>query len=130
MTGANDSGSQRTTRAQRWVRWQDWVAVLLGLVLVLTPLWTTTTAPAVSASLILGILLILASLWSLADPRSMTSEYAHILLGVILFIAPWPLGYAAFSGMAWTSWVIGVLTVALGLAALPAVTSAHAGRQG
>ncbi|MHA6800958.1 SPW repeat protein [Bounagaea algeriensis] len=129
MTGANDSGS-RSTRAQRWVRWQDWVAVLLGLVLVLTPLWTTTTAPATSASLILGILLILTSLWSLADPRSMTSEYAHILLGVILFIAPWPLGYAAFSGVAWTSWVIGVLVVALGLAALPAVTSAHPSRQG
>ncbi|MHA6805432.1 SPW repeat protein [Salinifilum ghardaiensis] len=127
MTGANGAGS-RTARAQRWVRWQDWVAVLLGIVLVLTPLWTTTTAPALSASLILGILLILASLWSLADPRSMTSEYAHILLGVILFVAPWPLGYAAFSGVAWTSWVIGVLTVALGLAALPSITSAHQGR--
>lgn len=116
MTGSHSAA------VTRWVRWQDWVAGVLGLYLILAPLWTTTTASATSTMLIIGILLLISSAWSLAFPKSMTAEYAHILLGVLLFIAPWPMGYAAFGGAAWTSWVVGVLTVLAGLAALP---SAH-----
>lgn len=140
MTGPNNSTngtpgpgneSGNTARpapwTQRWVRWQDWAGVVLGLYLALSPLWTTTPASATSAAIILGVLLIIASGWSLADPRSMTSEYAQIVLGILLFIAPWPLGYAVFSGAAWTSWVIGVLVILIGLAALPS-TTAHATR--
>ena len=37
-----------------WTRWQDWVALLLGVVLLLTTLWTSTDAAARSVLLVFG----------------------------------------------------------------------------
>ena len=111
--------------AKPWIRWQDWFAAVLGVYLILASLWTATTAGATTAMVVLGALLVIASAWSLAMPASMTSEYAHMLLGVLLFISPWALGYAGLAGAAWTSWVIGVLAVLAGAAALPEANSAQ-----
>lgn len=114
--------------SRQWVRWQDWAAVVLGAYLMLATIWTSTTGKAMSTMLVLGALLIISSVWSLAMPGSMTSEYAHMVLGVLLFISPWVLGYTAFSGAAWTSWIVGVLAVIVGAAALPEASAAHGGR--
>lgn len=111
--------------ARAWTRWQDWAAVLLGAYLVVATLWTMTTMSALLTMLVLGGLLVIGGAWSLAIPGSMTSEYAHMLLGVLLFVSPWVLGYAAFAGAAWTSWVVGVLAVIVGAAALSEVGAAH-----
>jgi SPW repeat len=65
-------------------------------------------------------------LWSLAQPGAVVSEYGHVVLGVLLFIAPWVFGYyATFAGAAWTSWVAGVLTVLVGLPAVPESNRTH-----
>lgn len=109
--------------AKPWTRWQDWVAVVLGAYTMLATLWTQTTGNAVSAMLVLGALLLASGVWSLASPGSMTSEYAHMLLGVLLFISPWVLGFSGLTGAAWTSWVVGVLAVAVGAAALPSANA-------
>ena len=114
-----------TTRP--WMRWQDWGAVVLGAYLVLGTIWTSTNGRAMSTMIVLGALLVIAGLWSLAMPGSMASEYAHMLLGVLLFISPWVLSYTAFSGAAWTSWIVGVLAVIVGAAALPEANAAHRG---
>ncbi|MEU6130114.1 SPW repeat protein [Saccharopolyspora sp. NPDC047091] len=113
------------SKVRPWTRWQDWAALVLGLYAVLATMWTRTSGGALSAMVVLGGLLVIAAVWSLALPRSMTSEYAHMLLGVLLFIAPWVLGYSALTGAAWTSWVVGVLAVLVGAAALPEATVAH-----
>ncbi|MEV0704540.1 SPW repeat protein [Saccharopolyspora sp. NPDC050389] len=113
-----------------WVRWQDWVAVVLGVYLILGTMWTATNGSAMSAMIVLGALLVIASVWSLAMPGSMTSEYSHMLLGVLLFISPWVLGYTAFMGASWTSWIVGVLAVMAGAAALPEANAAHRGIAG
>ncbi|QGK72385.1 hypothetical protein GIY23_17955 [Allosaccharopolyspora coralli] len=109
------------------MRWQDWAAVALGVYLMLATLWTTTTGSALSTMLVLGALLVVAAVWSLAMPGSMASEYAHMAIGVLLFISPWVLGYSALAGAAWTSWVVGILAVIAGGAALPEATAAHRG---
>lgn len=111
--------------AKPWTRWQDWAAVVLGAYLVLAPLWTTTNTGAMSAMIVLGALLVITAAWSLAMPGSMTSEYAHMLLGVLMFISPWVLGYYDLMGAAWSSWVVGVLAVVVGAAALPEANAAH-----
>jgi hypothetical protein len=116
--------------AKPWIRWQDWVGVVLGAYLVLATLWTPGTGAAMSAMIVLGALLVIASVWSLAMPGSMTSEYSHMLLGVLLFISPWVLGYTEFSGASWTSWIVGVLAVLAGAAALPEANAAHRGIAG
>ncbi|WP_228717369.1 SPW repeat protein [Allosaccharopolyspora coralli] len=114
-------------KSQPWIRWQDWAAVALGVYLMLATLWTTTTGSALSTMLVLGALLVVAAVWSLAMPGSMASEYAHMAIGVLLFISPWVLGYSALAGAAWTSWVVGILAVIAGGAALPEATAAHRG---
>ncbi len=113
-----------------WMRWQDWAAVVLGAYLVLATLWTVTGGGAMSVMIVLGALLVISGAWSLAMPDSMTSEYAHMFLGVLLFISPWVLGYTALMGASWTSWVIGVLAVVIGAAALPEASSANRGVAG
>ena len=50
---------------------------------------------------------------------------ALIALGVLLFIAPWVMGYTEFNGASWTSWIAGVLTVIAGAAAMPVANAAH-----
>ncbi|WP_093278111.1 SPW repeat protein [Saccharopolyspora shandongensis] len=115
---------------QPWVRWQDWVAVVLGVYLILGTMWTATNGAAMSAMIVLGALLVVASVWSLAMPGSMTSEYSHMLLGLLLFISPWVLGYTGFMGASWTSWIVGVLAIIAGAAALPEANAAHRGMAG
>ena len=113
-----------------WMRWQDWAGVVLGAYLILATMWTATNGAAVMAMIVLGALLIVASVWSLAIPGSMTSEYSHMLLGALVFISPWVLGYTLFMGAAWTSWIVGVLAVIAGLAAIPEANAAHRGVAG
>lgn len=115
---------------KQWMRWQDWGAVVLGVIAVLSVLQVATSRAAMWSLLVFGVLLIVSGLWSLAMPGSVASEYVHIGLGVLLFISPWVLGYLNFSAAAWTSWVIGVLAVAVGAAALPLAITAHRGVAG
>ena len=116
--------------AKRWMRWQDWGAVVLGVVAVLSVLWVATSPAALWSLVVFGVLLAISGLWSLAMPGSVASEYVHIGLGVLLFLSPWVLSYANFTGAAWTSWVIGVLAVAVGAVAVPVATTAHRGMAG
>ena len=108
--------------------WPDGVALVVGLYALLSPLWTNTDTAAMWSLIVLGALIAAASLAPLAGRTMDSMEYAHAALGVLLFIAPWVLGYADLMGAAWTSWVVGVVTVVVGLAALPAVRHIGGGR--
>ncbi len=52
------------------------------------------------------------------------------MLGVLLFLAPWVLGFTAFGGASWTAWIAGVLTIVVGAAALPEANAEHRGALG
>jgi AcrR family transcriptional regulator len=80
------------------------VAGLAGLYAALSLLWTEHSSRTTTRVVVFGVLL-LASGWALARPGVVASEYLPAVLGVLLFIPPWVLGYTAFSGAAWTSWV-------------------------
>lgn len=111
---------------KKWVRWQDWVTFCVGLVLIVTPFVTSGMSQAAQISLVLlGVLLAGSSLWSLAVPGSIISEWAHAVLGLLTFIAPWAVGYTNLSGPAWTSWIMGVIACVAGLWAVPASQQAH-----
>jgi cytochrome c biogenesis protein CcdA len=113
-----------------WQRWQDWVVLVIGVLTFLSPIVVVTSPAALWALVVFGVLIAATALWSLARPGSVASEYVHGLLGVLLFISPWVLGYVEFAGASWVSWVAGVLTVAVGLAALPAANAVHRGLAG
>ncbi len=113
-----------------WRRWQDWAAVVVGVLTALSPLVVATDTAALWTLIVFGVLIAAAGLWSLAAPGSVASEYVHVALGVLLFISPWVLTYSDLVTAAWISWIAGVLTVAVGLAALPQATAEHRGLAG
>lgn len=116
--------------AKKWMRWQDWAAVVLGVIAALSVLQLDTSRAAMWSLLVFGVLLIVSGLWSLAMPGSVASEYVHVGLGVLLFISPWALGYLDYTATAWTSWVLGALAIAVGAAAVPVALTAHRGMAG
>ncbi|MEV6876437.1 SPW repeat protein [Amycolatopsis sp. NPDC051128] len=115
--------SEVSTRA--WTRPHDWAEVVIGVVAALSPLWLSTDTPAMWTMVILGALIALDGLVSLAMPGMVYGEGIQIALGVLLFIAPWVMGYTEFNGASWTSWVAGVLTVIASAAAMPVANAAH-----
>jgi len=110
---------------RKWTRWQDYVALAAGVMMMLTRLWSDPGAGGSWAMVVLGGLLAATSLWSLYDPGAMTSEYSHVLLGALMFIAPWVFSYTDIRVAAYTSWILGALAVAVGLAALPESRKVH-----
>jgi hypothetical protein len=110
-----------------WTRLQDWAALIAGLFAALSPIWVSTTGErdAFWALIVLGALLAIAALVSLALPGVVATEWLAVLVGVLLFVAPWVLTYTDRAGASWTSWVVGVIAVALGGSAVPASNRVH-----
>lgn len=110
---------------QRWTRPQDWAALVAGLFALASPLWATSTSNATTAMIVLGIVTVIVSLWSLAQPGAVIPDGLVALIGVLFFIAPWVLGFQNLAAMAWTAWVVGVVTFLAGLLALPESRKVH-----
>jgi hypothetical protein len=110
-----------------WTRLQDFGALIAGLYGALSPIWVSTTGErgAYWALIALGVLLAVAALISLAMPGVVATEWLIVLFGVLLFVAPWVLGYTELTGASWTSWVVGVVAVILGGTAVPPSLRAH-----
>jgi hypothetical protein len=99
-----------------WTRLQDWVTLLAGAYTVTSPIVLSTVGMAGEAKVVvamttLGALLAISSIVSLARPNTIAPPWATTVLGVLLFAAPWVVGYAGVTGPAWTSWLVGVLVV-------------------
>jgi membrane-bound ClpP family serine protease len=97
-----------------WTRWQDWVSLVLGVILFITP-WVFGTALYGWSSWdawIVGVIGVILALLALALLRiSTVFEWLLLILGVWLFISPWLLGFAVLSPAAWVAWIIGILFV-------------------
>jgi len=112
-----------------WTRLQDWVTLLAGVYtatspLVLSTIGMTGEGSVVVAMITLGALLVISSIVSLARPNVIAAEWATTLLGVLLFVAPWVVGYTGLTGAAWTSWLVGVIVVVV---SLPVVRASNRG---
>ena len=110
-----------------WTRLQDWATLIAGLFAALSPIWVSTTGErdARWALIVLGALLAIAALVSLAMPGVVATEWLTVLLGVLLFVAPWVLTYTERVGASWTSWVVGAIAIILGASAIPASNRVH-----
>lgn len=103
-----------------WKRWQDWAVVILGVLLFIAPFAFGATAMTTAAwtAYIGGALLVIFGLVSLANPTARFSEWIDGIVGVLLFIAPWVLGFTAVSALAWSAWIVGILAVLLAASVL------------
>lgn len=116
--------AEMTTKS--WRRPQDWVELAAGVVAALSPIWLMTTSVAMWTLIVLGALIAIDGLWSLAQPDMVTSEGIEIVLGALLFISPWVLGFTeALYTTSWWAWVLGGVTIIAGVSALPVANSAH-----
>jgi len=111
---ASGRGSKEIVLMKAWTRWQDWVSLVLGVLLFISP-WVFSTSTNGSSSWnawIVGVIGVILALWTLASLSTATiAEWISLILGVWLFISPWVLGFAALSSAAWTAWIIGILFV-------------------
>jgi uncharacterized membrane protein HdeD (DUF308 family) len=108
-----------------WARPYDWAEVVFGVVAALSPIWLTTDNAALWTLIVLGVLVAADGLVSLAAPDMVFGEGVQIVLGALLFISPWIMGFSDMSGAAWTSWIIGALTLIAGALALPVANAGH-----
>jgi len=93
------------------MRWQDWLTAILGVILFITPFVfgdTSHTAAAWTAY-VGGALLFVLGGGSLLFRWNTNVEYLPLIVGVLVFLAPWVLGFSGITAMAWSAWVIGVL---------------------
>jgi uncharacterized membrane protein HdeD (DUF308 family) len=103
-----------------WKRWQDWAVVVLGILLFISPFAFGGLAVQAAewTAFIGGVLLVIFGLWNLSSPANRTGEWLAGLIGVLVFIAPWVLAFSGMTQMAWTAWIIGVLSVLLAASVL------------
>lgn len=110
---------------RQWTRWQDWVALVAGACAVLSPFFVERETTATWTMVVLGALIVAASAFSLYRPGDVISEGSHAVLGVLLVISPWVMGFADMQGLAWTAWIAGAVTLIVGALALPATNRLH-----
>lgn len=102
--------------ARPWVGWQDWISILLGVFLIVGPLLVADLPNAWFMPL--GVFAIILSIWGLGTSSSPASESLQIVVGIILFIAPWIGSFADVATAAWTAWIVGIALIALAVAGM------------
>jgi membrane protease YdiL (CAAX protease family) len=114
MDSCNVAGDQEVIAMKAWTRWQDWVSLVLGVILFITPWVFGTVMHGWSSwdAWIVGVIGVILALLALALFRiSSAFEWLSLILGVWLFISPWILGFAVLGSAAWVAWIIGILFV-------------------
>jgi VIT1/CCC1 family predicted Fe2+/Mn2+ transporter len=51
--------------------------------------------------------------WSYATPSVQWTEWAEVVIGVLVFLAPWALAFSALTSIATSTWIAGILAVLL-----------------
>lgn len=114
MTSVLAKGTPHT--APPWVGWQDWINVLLGVYLIVGPLLVEDLPN--GWFMPLGVLTIFVAIWALGSSSSPASESVQIIIGIILFLAPWLGSFAAVPTAAWTAWIIGIALIVFAVAGM------------
>jgi membrane-bound ClpP family serine protease len=112
---------------KRWTHPQDFIALIVGVYALLSPLWTTTTSKATTTMVVLGAVTVVLSLIELVRPDMMSMEGLTAVMGVLFFISPWVMGFSSTRPMAWTAWIAGVITFVVGAADLRVTRMHHKG---
>ena len=102
-----------------WTRIQDWVSLLAGVFLALSPIWLDVTTTVMWSMVILGAVVAVMALVALAMPGAYIDEWMMALVGAATFVAPWVLSYTNIQSATWTSWAVGIVVVVAALAAVP-----------
>ncbi|OGA23062.1 MAG: hypothetical protein A3I01_17555 [Betaproteobacteria bacterium RIFCSPLOWO2_02_FULL_65_24] len=103
----------------RTKRWQDWVELLLGVWLVVSP-WVVGYTDIEAARLnavILGIAIVVYSVIELGVPKAW-EEWVSAAMGLWLVVSPFVLNFSQQAAATWNAIVIGALILVFALWAL------------
>jgi len=103
-----------------WTRPHDWISVLAGAYLALSPLWVEVGTGGRWAMVVIGAVIAVLAVIALAAPGAVIDEWAMTAGGVVAFIAPWLFSYSDLAAAAWGSWLVGAVVVVASLFAVPA----------
>ena len=94
-----------------WKIWQGWINAIASVLLFIAPwVWAATGNQGASwTAWIGGLLGFVAAVLLLIVARAEWLAIASLVIGVLVFISPWVLGFTAIAGMAWTAWVLGAV---------------------
>ena len=97
------------------IRWQNWVNVVLGLWLMLSPsvMGYTLSATATANAHGLGAVLVIFNLLSVNRLQDQGQEILNILLGIWLILSPYALDFTAEKESAINVAVVGITVVLL-----------------
>lgn len=105
---------------EAWRRWQNWVTLAVAVLLVIAAfVFAGARTEAMNSVMVLAIILVATSLVALARPESMADRWVAIVVGALLVVAPWVMAYTDLTGLAWSSWIGGAVTVVIEAMALP-----------
>lgn len=90
-------------------RWQDWVNLILGIWLFLSP-WFGLAQTSTSAwnSWIFGAAIAVFSAWALSAPQKW-EEWVNLAIGVWVLIAPFVLLFSSQTGATWNHVIVGIV---------------------
>jgi hypothetical protein len=96
-------------------RWQDWVNLLLGIWLFVSPWIFGFSADAHSWNFwIIGVAFFVFGVAAL-NTRQLWEEWVNLVLGVWMIISPWVLGYSATAAARDDAVIVGIVVAALSI---------------
>jgi SPW repeat len=93
---------------------QDFVVLVAGAYALLSPIWTDTTSRATTTMIVLGAITVGLGVVELFRPDLLAVEGLTALMGALFIISPWVMGFSDTKAMAWTAWIVGIVTLAVG----------------
>lgn len=112
---------------KKWTRWEDWVAIAVGIVVAVSAMFMAPMGSSVALMVTLGALLVVSGVVNLAMPGMVAMEYVQGALGLLLIVSPWIGAYAdpMTFGPAWISWIGGAVVVIVAALAIRPSMRAH-----
>lgn len=104
--------------AAPWTRIPDWVSLVAGGYLAVSPLWVSDEVEASWSMLVIGVAIAVMAVIALMMPGAYIDEWMTAAGGVVAIVAPWVFDF--HGAAAWTSHIVGLVVVGAALAALPA----------
>ncbi|HKK01647.1 MAG TPA: SPW repeat protein [Desulfuromonadales bacterium] len=105
----------------------DWINLLLGAWLIISP-WVLGTVASTTSTILLvlmGIALVAFSVWALVRVENQAAEWWNFFLGALLFFLPWIFSYTSMFSSAVNSWIVGVVVAVLALITMPLIKGMH-----
>jgi len=94
-------------------RWQDWINLILGVWLFLSPWLLAYTGTSMVASWnawILGVALVVFSAIAVSIPQ-IWEEVVNILIGIWMIISPWVLGFTGTRNAEANAVIVGIIAI-------------------